>query len=89
MDTIDITDCKLRGHELHDEIVNRVWDTQRVIIQPLPSFLKMTKRQFVDLGKLKGTIAQGFDPQHLEPEEFQDKFYMTKHNIMEIEVVHE
>lgn len=88
METIDITDCKLRGHELHDEIVNRVEDTQRTLIRPLPGYLKMTKHQFVDLGKLQGVIGQSFDPEYLDPGEVDGKFYVTKHNIMELEVVH-
>ena len=49
MKTINITDSKLKGKELQQQIEDEVASTQSVIIQELPSELEMTKAQFDDL----------------------------------------
>lgn len=78
MKTIDITDSKLKGKELQQQIEDEVSSTQSVIIQELPSELKMTKAQFDNLQATSG-MMNSYIPDYY--------IYQTKLNVMEIKVV--
>ena len=80
MDTLDVTHLKLSGEKLAEEIENLVGETQRLVIQPLPSELLMTKEQFEDLISLADPDEQLIkpDPKH--------QLYLTKYNIMDIKI---
>ena len=78
MKPIDITDSKLKGKELQQQIEDEVSSTQSVIIQELPSELKMTKAQFDNLQATSG-MMNSYIPDYY--------IYQTKLNVMEIKVV--
>lgn len=76
--TINITDSKLKGKELQQQIEDEVAATQSVIIQELPSELEMTKAQFNDLQATSG-MMNSYIPDYF--------IYQTKLNVMEIKVI--
>lgn len=80
---IDIRDWKHKGLELHKEIENAVWETQRLVMRPLPDRLIMTLAQFKDLNKATNNVG---NMQDTNLQDTQDRFYYTKHNIMEVQV---
>lgn len=87
METIDITKCRKRGQNLHDEIERRVTEAQGHSENQLPSFLRVTKAQFIHIGKHRGGIPKDFEPRRLEPWHFKGELYPTDQNIMEMKVV--
>lgn len=76
-DTLDISAEKQTGPALAELIKQAVLDTQRTIIQPYPSKIKMTHKQFNDLKKYY-RIENMF--------ESEDPMFITPVNIMEIEI---
>lgn len=73
-DTIDITDCKLKGEELVTEIADRVKATQAVIIRTLPNKLVMRPDQYDEL--------QHDIDMHGNYEE--EAVFITPHNAMDV-----
>lgn len=75
MKEIDITDCKLKGAALKQEIIDRVKATQSVIIQTLPNVLILTKEQYKDLEH---------DPEMYGAE--KSRVYITPYNAMDLDI---
>lgn len=75
---LDITDFREHGKELVTAIENAVYETQRYIMRPLPDWIHMKKSQFEELAKIHG-LPDMYDS--------DERMYITKHNIMQIEVV--
>lgn len=74
-ETIDITDCRLTGNALKREILERVKDTQRLLIRTLPNRIIMTKKQFKELSA---------DPQMIDVGTSEERIYMTRMNAMDV-----
>jgi len=81
MKVLDIRGIRLKGEKLAKEIEELVKDTQRVIIQPLPSEILMTQEQFKDLATLARKDTT--DDIELLP---KDQVYGTRYNAMDIKV---
>lgn len=77
MRQLDITPLKEKGDELKKMIIEGVKDTQRIIIQELPSELLMTKEQFNDLQS---------DPMMQNMFQSNEYLYQTPLNVMEVVV---
>lgn len=77
MTTLDIRDCKLIGNDLKLEIVNRVKETQRLVLQPLPDMLILTKVQYEDLED---------DPRMMPMYASKARIYITSENAMELDI---
>lgn len=73
---LDMTKSKSTGKELVGKIIGAVERTQLFIIQELPDVLKVTKKQFKDI-----------DENILKYSDREPRFFITKMNVMEIEVV--
>jgi hypothetical protein len=78
MTSLDVTDCRLRGDALRVEIVNRVKDTQRLVLQPLPDMLILSRDQYEDLEH---------DASMLSTSDSKDRLYNTGMNVMELKIV--
>lgn len=76
-DTIDISDLKETGPELHQAICNAVKDTQGIIMTPLPNVLVMTVAQYIDLDPYGDMIGAYRSKQRI---------YITPLNAMDIVV---
>jgi hypothetical protein len=77
MTELNITDCKLKGDALRQEIVDRVKATQSVIIQTLPDMLVLTKEQYQELED---------DSEMLPMYASKSGVYMTSENVMEVSI---
>lgn len=75
-DTLDIRDFKEKDDELKIAIAQAVRDTQRLVIQPLPSKIIMTYAQF-------DMLQPDPDLRGLYPKE---QIYMTPDNVMEVTI---
>lgn len=78
MTKLDVTDCKLKGTALQVEIVNRVKDTQRLLMSPLPDILILSRDQYEDLEH---------DASMLSTQDSKDRLYNTGLNVMEIKII--
>ena len=56
MDTIDISDWKLQGRELIDEVNKAHASTQGLIIRPYPTYIQMNANQFDQLIRMSGIV---------------------------------
>jgi hypothetical protein len=77
--TMDITDRKERGMELHNVIcleAKRAVNSK--LLLPIPNVILLTQDQFDDLSEL----ANGVQPFYHS----EDRFYTTPYNIMEVRV---
>ena len=77
MKVLDITLFRETGKELSDAIELAVSDTQRVLIQELPSEILMTQAQFRELSDL-AKLPKMYDS--------KDRLYQTSKNVMEVKV---
>lgn len=77
--TLDITNEKAKGVDLHNLIINAVKDSQRLLIRPHYDELLVTQEQFDDLLKLKtGIISDNY---------IEDYYlYNTGMSVMEVRV---
>lgn len=81
MKTLDVTSFKETGLDLVTAIEIAFEDTQRLLIQPYPSVLKLTKPQFDDLMRLSSTPIESMYGSE------KDRLYRTKGGyVMEVEV---
>lgn len=80
MNTLDITNERVKGKALHNLILDAVRDSQRVIIRPHYDELLMTQQQFDDLIKLKMSM--------LAQEDYLENYYIynTGMSVMEVRV---
>ncbi len=75
MSELDITDWKeTDATEIIKKVTEAVNDTQRIIIQPYPDKVKMTRKQY--------QILKGVPPD--AKFEFDLKLFETKYNVMDI-----
>lgn len=56
LDTVDVTDEKLVGVMLREEIDTRHEASQALVVRPYPHLLKITPSQFEDLMKQAGVL---------------------------------
>lgn len=76
MNELDITSFKIKNKaELMKEIELAVNDTQRIIIRPYPSVIKMTREQY-ELLQHEGNMMHTYKD--------NDQLYRTKYNVMEV-----
>lgn len=76
--TMDITDRKEKGIELHNAIALEAKRASKSkLFIPIPNLILMTSAQYDDLNKLSG-IQEFY---HTE-----DKLYVTPYNVMEVRV---
>ena len=74
-DNLDITNFKQEGEALKIEIAHAVKSTQSVLVQPYPSFITMTVKQYQDLQH---------DPEMKQMYNSKDHMYATPYNVMEV-----
>jgi hypothetical protein len=76
--TLDITNFKQKGQDLHDAIVREVKPlATSKLMTPIPDRIRMSEAQFDDLGKLS----------HVETfYHTEDRLYTTPYNVMEVVV---
>ena len=78
LNTLDVSDRREKGLELHKVIVSEVKRTVKSnLFLPIPNLLLLTQTQWDDLSSLTGVDNMYYS---------EDRFYTTPYNIMEVRI---
>lgn len=80
MKVLDITSATETGAELATAIENDIGYGQSIIVHEMPSILRMTQAQYDSLMKAS---------QITEYDGSEGRFFITKYNVMEVEVAND